>query len=382
MYHVIGHNIALASARVGTPTALVAPRGRDAIGDVLYEMLKRERVSAPSLSLDEVYTVDDDRTATYVASLVRGSLNYAIADMNIVEHSMSTSVIENALKRSNPRVVMFDANLTPKSMSDVVRIASNQGCFIMYEPTSVSKAARIVQSGALSKLSCLKPNAEEALVLLDAITSDKIKMRTREFMEKICSVWDDGACHVAEAALALMERGPKSIIVTLGKHGALLGYKSINSSVSARSSDDLNADLTDNIMYELSMIMKAYEPHVSWLRRKDMGADAWSSVISKIAAVAPLSYDVTNSSISLNIGDQHVYTLEYFGTHHVDVVDVTGAGDTLVGVYGACVAEHGDDYATMKKCLRAGMTGSEMTLQVHGAVSPSLNKRIIEKQFH
>lgn len=161
----VGRNMAEAAHRVlststsdkgSRPTVgLVAPLQDDAAGHLLKMQLKSSGMTDyfifPSTS------EASSPTAVLQLDATTNDLVSGVVDMSLVEESLTPSAIRVALsaafredpKLISPRVVGFDANMTPAAMAELLRwrqSLSQDDRILLFEPTSVAKCARLIDA--------------------------------------------------------------------------------------------------------------------------------------------------------------------------------------------------------------------------------------------
>ena len=158
----VARNIAEAAARLGALPLLVSAVGDDAEGAAAVA-----HAAAAGIDVSGVRRSVGARTAVYSATLdERGDLVAAIADMDALRLMDAAYVGSFAPALSLAELVAVDANLDADALRALVRAckpgqSGQSGPALLFEPTSVAKAARIVDAGAVAALTFLKPNADE-----------------------------------------------------------------------------------------------------------------------------------------------------------------------------------------------------------------------------
>ncbi|KAG2731881.1 hypothetical protein G9P44_005468 [Scheffersomyces stipitis] len=144
----VGHNISLASHYfLSSKTALrkskfVSIVGNDFAGRAILNQLKSSEFDASGI----LVTSSDKATAQYSATHDSdGNLVVAAADMSIIEEDFSEFVIDQV----SPQVsnIVFDCNLSPTLVNKVMNSlqASNKVVNVIIEPTSLPKSSRIAK---------------------------------------------------------------------------------------------------------------------------------------------------------------------------------------------------------------------------------------------
>ncbi|EAZ63639.2 hypothetical protein PICST_51621, partial [Scheffersomyces stipitis CBS 6054] len=129
----VGHNISLASHYFLSKSKFVSIVGNDFAGRAILNQLKSSEFDA-SATAQYSATHDSD-----------GNLVVAAADMSIIEEDFSEFVIDQV----SPQVsnIVFDCNLSPTLVNKVMNSlqASNKVVNVIIEPTSLPKSSRIAK---------------------------------------------------------------------------------------------------------------------------------------------------------------------------------------------------------------------------------------------
>jgi pseudouridine kinase len=153
-------NIAENLARLGVPTVLLSAVGADGAG-------KRLLTHAADSGIDTRHVVIDSegRTGTYMAVYdERGAMFVSVDDMAILEQITSRYVNDRRRLFRDAVMVVIDANLPPKTLTTVFRLANRYQVPVCADPTSKNLAIRL--KPYLNQLQMVTPNPAEAEVLL------------------------------------------------------------------------------------------------------------------------------------------------------------------------------------------------------------------------
>ncbi|KAF1790929.1 Ribokinase-like [Phytophthora cactorum] len=251
----VGRNIAECLHRLRLDPLLVSSIGNDASGSILLDNLKKLGMNTSGINIS-----DNLSTAVYSAVLdSTGDMDAAIADMSAFDRFEAIS--DKAIDRA--KLVIADGNLVPATIGDLFKRSARLDVDTWFEPTSVQKAIRVVEGGGVSSMKYMSPNADELHAISTAIrqkvdlsaesneaderfplTKESGIIRKEEMtrLKKTSSQDNANAFCLASTALLAMADGdtkrPKHVMVTLGKHGALVA--SIN-----MSADDLREIVED-----------------------------------------------------------------------------------------------------------------------------------------
>lgn len=135
----VAYNVALASMYSGcgsTATQLVSQVGNDEFGTVVMKGME-----AKDMSTETIFKNERFNTAKYISFHDKsGQLVVACADMDISEN-FNNEELGKLLKSINADIVLVDGNMSIETYKKILTTCSNSK--IVFEPTSVVKAARI-----------------------------------------------------------------------------------------------------------------------------------------------------------------------------------------------------------------------------------------------
>ncbi|KAI3402873.2 hypothetical protein KGF56_004334 [Candida oxycetoniae] len=174
----VGYNIALASSYIHNDTKFISRIGNDFAGETISNYLKNQ--------LSSRLTIGDKNTAQYVSihDNDKGDLNIACADMSIIEEPKFSEQVIETIQQDKPKIVILDCNLSAQSMNNIVSYSNSnldsnsssssyQQQYII-EPTSHVKAKRI---GALdlsvfpyNQVKLVTPTIEELKSIFESMS--------------------------------------------------------------------------------------------------------------------------------------------------------------------------------------------------------------------
>lgn len=188
-----GANQAVAAARLGADVAFVGRVGADEFGRAIREQLVREGV-------DVAHLLDDlGRPTGTAAILVDDTGENAIVGVPGANLGLTPDDVRAAAPLiESSAIVLAPCETMIESVSDAFRIAHAAGCTCVFNPAP----ARELPPELLATLDVIVPNESELRTLTGRPT--------------------ESLAEVIEAADVLRERGPRTVIVTLGPRGALL----------------------------------------------------------------------------------------------------------------------------------------------------------------
>lgn len=140
--------------------------------------------------------------------------------------AIATETIEKA------GLVIADGNLSPQALGNLLERSASLNVDVWFEPTSVQKAVRVVDAGAVAHMTYVSPNGDELKAISEAIqlkngTSphERFKLRDESRIlpkEKMHQLKNDIITVLLEMANGKTDK-EKHVIVTMGKHGVLVG---------------------------------------------------------------------------------------------------------------------------------------------------------------
>jgi pseudouridine kinase len=210
----VGRNIAENLARLGSPTHLVAPVGRDGFGEQVVAMTR-----AAGVSVDHMI-IADEPTGTYLAVLdADGELLVAVANMAVTD---SLTVRQLAPARDlvgHADLLVIDGNLPVAPTTWLLDYAAATGVPVVMDPVSVAKARHLGQTlTPLRPLLALTPNHDELCSIVGEAVPD-----TRS--------------GISRTARRLHDTGVRHVWVRRGTRGSVLSSRADDGTVSLASLD-------------------------------------------------------------------------------------------------------------------------------------------------
>jgi ribokinase len=188
-----GANQALAAARLGADVSLVGRVGRDAFGEALLENLAADEI-------DRAFVTQDLHSATGVALIVvddTGQNSIVVASgANMRLSPRDVEAAESAIAAADVVLTQLESPLD--TVSRAAQIAYAHGVPVVLNPAP----AHPLPASLLSLVDVLIPNESETALLTGMPVEDQAQ--------------------AAAAAVALRGLGVGTVILTLGKRGALL----------------------------------------------------------------------------------------------------------------------------------------------------------------
>ena len=195
----VGRNIAENLARLGRPTQLIAPVGRDAFGEQLVSATRAAGVGVDHLILS------DTATGTYLAVMdSTGELVVAVSNMTATDRLTVRHLEPSRELLSHADLVVIDGNIPPEPAAWLLDLAAAHRVGVVLDPVSVAKARPLAETLSPHRpVTALTPNHDE----LQAMVGEPVAT-TR--------------AGIAAAARRLHERGVQHVWVRRGPRGSLL----------------------------------------------------------------------------------------------------------------------------------------------------------------
>lgn len=188
-------------ARMGQNCVLLTAVGEDLLGRALISSCEEV-----GLDMSEVYRTSNYSTGSYIALMDKeGELFISTADTRIVENIPLSYFEEKKVIIENAAAIVCDPNLETEQLKKITELAKDAKIYL--DPTSGAKAVKIKE--ILSSFYFIKPNRLELEVL------SGMKCESEE--------------EIVRAARSLLEKGLKSIAVSLGEGGCY--YADANHSI-------------------------------------------------------------------------------------------------------------------------------------------------------
>ncbi|WFD43973.1 hypothetical protein MPSI1_002638 [Malassezia psittaci] len=223
----VSHNVAYAAHLLSSrPSGVVlaAPMNAyDAHGIFLQNEIKHK-----DLQIDNTLVAKD--APTPVCNLLldqKGNLVTGVADMSTVELILSPQRVAKLFFRHfspNLKAVAADANMKADSLLELTRLCANHKVPMLYEPTSIAKAGRLVDAllGQKCRVHTITPNALELSHMAEIMRSKGFAPRTN--LPTLEVQFSDNLQKVLEDASVVLELA-SALFIKLGKSGVLCIWK-------------------------------------------------------------------------------------------------------------------------------------------------------------
>ncbi len=188
-----GANQAIAAARLGADTTLIARLGGDTYGKMLHDLFVRE-------GIDERFIVEDQTLGTGVAAIVLepdGNNRIIIvpqANAALTAHDVEAA--EKAIASADVLLMQLEVPLEP--LQTAAAIARRERRQVLLNP---APAQRLPDS---------------LLGLVDIVVANETETQT------LTGLSSDDDSSLVRAARSLLMHGPRAVVLTLGARGALL----------------------------------------------------------------------------------------------------------------------------------------------------------------
>ena len=193
-----GGNQAVAARRAGAEVVMITKIGKDSFGNLGLENFRKENIDARFVFQDEVNPTAvasiyvDDKLGENQIVIQMGACELITAE----EVELARESIENA----DVLITQLEANLDATEIA--IDIANKKGVLVILNPAP----AQPLSDNLLKKIDILTPNETEAEILCGNIKVEDVN-------------------DAKEAAKQLLDRGVKTVILTLGEKGVYLSNK-------------------------------------------------------------------------------------------------------------------------------------------------------------
>ncbi len=218
----VGRNIAENLARLGTPTHLVAPVGRDAFGEQVVAA-----TGAAGVAVDHVVRVGDS-TGTYLAVLdATGELVIAVSNMTVTDQLTVRQLEPARPLLAHADLLVVDGNIPQAPVEWLLDVAATAGVPVVVDPVSVVKAGHLSRTLSADRpLLALTPNHDE----LEAVVGTTVAPTK---------------AGLAAAARTVHDLGVQHVWVRRGSRGSLLSSRSTDGRTVVVSLPAPAADVVD-----------------------------------------------------------------------------------------------------------------------------------------
>lgn len=278
----VGRNIAENLARLGTPTHLVAPVGRDAFGE---ELVAHTR--AAGVVVDHVVHTDD-ATGTYLAVMDSdGELLVAVSNMDVTDRLTVRQLAGSRDLIAHSDLLVIDGNIPPAPVAWLLDYAAATGVPVVIDPVSVAKAEHLAHAlNPARPVLALTPNQDELAAILGRPVPDT-------------------AASAVRAAREIHRLGVTHVWVRRGLRGSILSSREENGRITVTHLDAPRVTAVD--VTGAGDAMTAAFVHA--LLRQDMPAAA-ARFGQMAAALTVASADTVRADLTARLIDAELRTAQ------------------------------------------------------------------------
>ena len=198
-----GANQAVAASRLGANVSMLGRVGKDNFGDFLLDNLKANNVDTTLIQRDDASTgtaiiiVDADGQNSIVLS---AGANGNVSSLDVASSPLSTASFSDPSTRSGRRfdLLLLQLEIPTPTVLSAAKLAKENGVRVILNPAP----AKNIPDELISLADFIIPNETELRLLTGQTVND--------------------TSSAEKAAHALLDKGAKNVIVTLGSKGALL----------------------------------------------------------------------------------------------------------------------------------------------------------------
>ncbi|KAF3988244.1 hypothetical protein FT663_03450 [Candidozyma haemuli var. vulneris] len=364
----VGYNVSLAHkyASRGSTYRFISAVGDDFAGKSLLNELDKTHGDTSGIKV-----VPSSQTAQYTAMLdPQGELVLACADMTILEQPDNQAFLKEQIVRAQPGTIVVDCNFSPEMLSSLLQVVKRELQYepkVIVEPTSAPKSSRIGQVNTKN---------------LGVFPNNTISMITPT---------------VAELASIHSTFSRRELFDDYDEWFPALDSLGINSQFREKMASQANKHEVLKFLLEKGVIQQCFQliPYIPTIAVKlgkkgvvlvklSTDVEAYKSIPTSSPYAPSFIYTSEGSMVE----EQRVgVVIEYFpipkANHDLNVVNVTGAGDTFLGVLSSHVSSYDwlssevktieQEWALWESIYNA-QVASGLSIQSHEAISPEIKK--------
>ncbi|WP_256010346.1 ribokinase [Desertivirga xinjiangensis] len=264
-----GANQAVAAARLGGDVTLICKTGKDIFGEQSVKIFENEGINTAHLLSDPdhpsgVALITVDQNAENCIVVASG----ANATLSVDDLKKSEELIGQA------RIVLMQLEIPLETVAHVAEVAASNGVEVILNPAPAAKLTETL----LGNVSIITPNRTEAEMLSGVVIKD---------------------IHGAkEAAMVIQGRGVKTVIITLGKEGALLLQENEFTHVAASKVDAVDTTAAGDVFNGALAVALAEDRSLQDAVNFACQASAISVTRLGAQSSAPLRTEIAESLIS------------------------------------------------------------------------------------
>ncbi|KAH9858112.1 indigoidine synthase A-like protein [Lenzites betulinus] len=368
----VGRNVAEAAHRIltshskdlATTTALVSPIGDDAFGTLLLDETRQ-------IGLRTDGFIRSPKTRTPVCNMVldsMGGLTGGVADMNAILTLDATKVVE-VVEKHSPAILALDANMSHETLKSLVGYANARNILTFFEPTSVPKSTMIFPALASAldtatipqaPVTFATPNILELAHMYQEACASSLELTAHQYWWKVIDEMGLGS----EFRMDLDLLARRSVFDDEGASTNNLSF------------------LVENGIAQMAINLLPFFQHLI-IKCGDRGLIVAFRISGEKAASSAWATHSTNifarQIVAQSKSGHSVVVLKHFPPVQVsddEIVNVTGAGDSLVGSILASLSRNQaafEEPASLNGLVAQAQLAAVYTLQSAHAVSPRLS---------
>ncbi|CAB4386204.1 Ribokinase-like protein [Rhizophagus irregularis] len=346
----VGRNIAETSFRLGVNPLFISAIGNDLSGNWLKTKFEKIGMETGGLQI-----INNESTAVYNAIHdSSGNLICAVADMKIFDY-LSSDKISQTIKMGKPKLVCFDGNISAGCIYNILNTCKTYNISTFFETTSISKSLKLLE------------NYEQFIQLLSSQSLKYISPNSFELKTMYFTAYKNG---LFDLNSEWVKRINEYDIGNLSIHNPTIEVL-INSLIDCQLDTQLISESFVQTLHFLpyipNIIVKLGENGILLAQfLKDLNKG-----ISKKNKKNEIIIKEKNGKSGLR--------LKYFKPIKFDkneIVNVTGAGDSVVGTLVSGFILHGE--TKIDKIIEVAQYIALMTLKTHNSVSEDINEKLLE----
>lgn len=324
----VGYNVNFFyKSSVKTGSLKVSSRLVSAVGSDFAGKSILSKMTSSGEDTSGIYVLADKETAQYTASIDKnGELIVAVADMAIMEDSSWMDHITREINRAQPRYVIIDCNLLPKLLSHVVTQTKKLSLLpkIIIEPTSQPKLARISEM-ELKNLGIFPNN----FIMLITPTSAELETIFSTFNTR--KYFDDYDEWFPVLDALGIDANFREKLSALANKNELMAYL---------LKEGLLQQAFQLLPYTPNILLKLGAQGCVLIR---LSTDVTSYKSVPTTSSYKPSYTMTSTGRDLEDGKKMGVVVQHFPipveNENLEIVDVTGAGDALLGYLSSSILD-------------------------------------------
>ncbi|GAV76787.1 PfkB domain-containing protein/PPR domain-containing protein/PPR_2 domain-containing protein, partial [Cephalotus follicularis] len=215
----VARNVAECMSKLGTKPYMISALGLDMAGNLLLEHWKS--AGLPTEGIRKHQYIETPVICNILD--VNGEVAAGVAGVEAIETFLTPEWIQQfKCKISSSSILMVDANLNPPALEVSCKMAAESNTPVWFEPVSVAKSRRI--ASVAKYITLASPNEDELVAMANTLSGGDIfhpierndgRDNSSEFLFQM----------LKPAIWVLLEKGIKTVIVTLGSDGVFLCSK-------------------------------------------------------------------------------------------------------------------------------------------------------------